>query len=389
MTSIVRAVNLLRKNVTGVKIATVWRLNTTSEAIRKSISPHYCHIRCLKTTTQQQQKPNINNNNSNNNNNKRDGTNNVKFKEILSSGAHFVKLFWNYFWKQLTLTGVVGFFYWLYGTEYVKDIFRLQYINEQRVIRQVESVRRDLVTKLQDRFGPKKNPIPSTEIYLGEAGSGKTTFIMDALHDLHGVISICVSAGTSSSEILNKVCYQINGLNGDWKDNQHITKRVLQKYLAKYGRMPIVLISAEMRDINMKPAQLTQASRHLVEMFNLHVIIDCSENALPAREITPRQEVIEVQPLNDEVMKKLPQFEKIKEMMLEKENDKGKWEEIAKVVLAVCGGVPLILNELEIKLINCKGDKEKEISKFVVTKMAQAQKHIEILLEEYPAMKEV
>jgi hypothetical protein len=41
-------------------------------------------------------------------------------------------------------------------------------------------------------------------------------------------------------QVLKKVCNQTNGLDGDWEKNEQATHRILKKYLAQRGRMPIV-----------------------------------------------------------------------------------------------------------------------------------------------------
>lgn len=115
-------------------------------------------------------------------------------------------------------------------------------------------------------------------------------------------------------------------------------KNVIDLYRSRTSKVPVIILEASQRKINEKPSQITAASRALVDKFGLNVFIDCSENALD-NERTGREYMIELEPMTWEQMRQLPSFKDLYEMLKAQGN--------VEVVLEVCGGVPLILNDLK------------------------------------------
>jgi hypothetical protein len=222
-------------------------------------------------------------------------------------------------------------------------------------------------------------------VVVGPKGIGKSTAVATAADGLPGVIIIKeVRPGTTKDVIMEKVWSKLNGkLNENNQDSEERARKIIQEF--KYisgGKAPIVIISADMRPINDKPAELTATGRSLTEI-GLNVLIDASENAMPSS-LTGREMILEMTELNDTYMRKLPQFEKLIGFLTNTSND--------ELILAVCGGCPLHLQRLSktVKLEgNTRTEDEKAVRDFYDIEMAKAHERIILLLDSYPKMKNV
>jgi hypothetical protein len=163
-------------------------------------------------------------------------------------------------------------------------------------------------------------------VLVGPGGVGKTTAVETAANGLPGVILINdVAPGTSKSEILRRVCENINGTSLGDKEERSI--KIVQVYKTiSGGQVPAVIISADQRLFGERPAALTASARTLSYTYGLNVFIDTSENALPS-DLSFREEIREMKPMEDEMMRELPQFKELFEYLNESKND--------RVVLAV------------------------------------------------------
>lgn len=213
----------------------------------------------------------------------------------------------------------------------------------------------------------------------GPRGVGKTSAICTALESTKGVIKIGpVRPGTTQDEILDEVSYRITGLNVGWKQNADDVAKVSEKFKEDNKKCPlIVLIQASERPVNDKAAELTAAARILADLFGLAVIIDCCENACPPT-LTGREILVNFEPMSFEQMQKLTNDHKISKE-LEREGN-------TEIVLAVCGGRPLLLDDLLIE-IRLHGS-EHAVKKFVMSKIAEARENISVLCRT-PGVKEV
>jgi len=115
-------------------------------------------------------------------------------------------------------------------------------------------------------------------------------------------------------------------------------KEVIDLYRYRTGKDPVVIIKADERLENQEPAQLSSASRVLVDKFGLNVLIDCGENAFPDKLRTHREIMIELEPMSSDMMRQLPEFKDLFKTLKSQGNE--------EIVLAICGGVPLILKQL-------------------------------------------
>jgi hypothetical protein len=142
----------------------------------------------------------------------------------------------------------------------------------------------------------------------------------------------------TKNEIMNRVCHEITNRQGSFTENKKFMKEVVDLYRSRTGKVPVIIIQADQRQLNEKPAQLSAAARNLVDDFGLNVFIDCSENAFPDKPRTGREIMIELEPMSWDMMRQLPEFKNLLEFLKTQGNE--------EVVLAVCGGVPLLLKDL-------------------------------------------
>lgn len=205
----------------------------------------------------------------------------------------------------------------------------------------------------------------------GPRGVGKTSAIYSALENIKGVITIGpVQPNTDQDQLLDSVCKEITGLNGTYIDNQKAMEILTRMYEDKTKRPLIVLIQASDCPVYKKTAALTAAARILTELFGLIVIIDCCENTCPST-LTDREVVFDIEPMSYEMMRKLPAYENIA-TEIEKQGN-------ADLVLAVCGGSPLLLSRLswDIERAKLKGlSTEQVVQNFVMTKIKNARFNI-------------
>jgi hypothetical protein len=144
---------------------------------------------------------------------------------------------------------------------------------------------------------------------------------------------------------MDKVCFKITNRPGSFDANSEFIKEVVEKYRSLTNKVPIIIIQATQRPLNEKPAELTAAARILVDDFGLNVLIDCSENAFPDNPRTGREFMIDLEPMSWDMMRQLPEFQDLLKFLKTQGNE--------EVVLAICGGVPLLLKELN-KIINSR-----------------------------------
>ena len=143
--------------------------------------------------------------------------------------------------------------------------------------------------------------------------------------------------GTDQDQIVDMVCVKILKREGSSFLNEDFMKSVIELYRMRTGQVPIIVIEASQRSLNKSPAYLTSAARKLVDNFGLNVLIDCSENELPNEMKTGREVMIRLEPITDDMMRQLPEFKELDDLLNKKDN--------LDVLLAICGGVPLLLTK--------------------------------------------
>jgi hypothetical protein len=261
-------------------------------------------------------------------------------------------------------------------------LFDIQYTSDA----QYTSIRTDDVNWIKGEMMKKRalGDEKTFTVVVGPKGVGKTSAVKTAVDGLPGVIFISnIPPDTSQDEIIKRVCAKIN-VHGQLEDTEERALSIIEAYKTiSGGQTPILIIPASPRLIDEKPAKLSDAGRVLTKTFKLNVLIDASENAMPsALEVTPREEILEMKPMTDEIMRKLPQFEQLFEYLNETKND--------QVVLAVCNGSPAFLRVLNGKLNECgASEKDTEVIKFVEKELIKANLSINALEKLYPKITEV
>lgn len=257
--------------------------------------------------------------------------------------------------------------------------------NEQRVAllhekkvegRHVKSIRREVeLISMSARQFDKEGRFT---LIRGPRGIGKTTAIFSALKDMPGVLTIeAIETGTRQTELLNTICKLITGLEGTYDTNKDAMHVVTQLYKEKNKRPLIVILQA--CPVNKEPAQLTAAARVLADSFGINVIIDCSESTV----LTGREDVLNLEPMSMEMMFQLPHFIEIADE-LEKQGN-------VDIVLAVCGGRPLLLQELSVSIhsaIQRNETMEYGVREFVNKHIGQVHSKI-VLLNKRPGVQTV
>jgi hypothetical protein len=251
-----------------------------------------------------------------------------------------------------------------------------------------KSIRTDDVQWIRDHLSRQMLPGEQKfSVVIGPRGVGKTTAVETAADGLPGVILIKdVTPGTTKHLIIDGVWTELNGKRGETVDRG---RQIIKKYKAiSGGQSPIVIISADQRLFNKEPAELTATGRTLTsEGFN--VLIDASENALP-NVLSGREQVLKMEPMSSDTMCLLPDFKYLFDKEFTDESYK-------QVVLAVCGGRPLLLNDL-VSIIQdlqitepdkLAQAKQKAIREFTDSQIIIAFLNISKLVNDYPKMEKV
>lgn len=244
---------------------------------------------------------------------------------------------------------------------------RVEYLKKRKLDKiGIESIR-DEVSQIQKYI--KNLEYSRFVLVRGPQGVGKTCAIYTALKDCHGVIRVdSIEPELDEYQILDQVCQEITGLPGTYLENKIKMLELTKMYRAENNKSPlIVLIQASERHQDKKPAALTAAARTLAETYKLTVIIDCPENACPSS-LRGRGILLRFEPMSYDMMCKLTEYTEIADK-LEKHGD-------VDIVMAVCAGRPLLLQELYIQIKHSNQSSDTVIRQFVEYHMANARKNI-------------
>ena len=143
-------------------------------------------------------------------------------------------------------------------------------------------------------------------------------------------------------EILDRVCHEITNRKGSYIENEEFMKEVIDLYRYRTGKVPVIIIQADHRLENQEPAEISESARFLADEFRLNVFIDCGENAFPDKLKTNREILIELEPMNSDMMRQIPQFKELFKLLKTQGNE--------EIVLAVFGVVPILLSQLNDKI---------------------------------------
>lgn len=254
---------------------------------------------------------------------------------------------------KLVVGAIVATSACLYYNQYISTPLPIRALNLSTKCQfTLKSIRDEDVKVIKYRMSAPRPVEDMFTVVCGPRGIGKSTAINSAANGLRGVIKISsVKPGTSSDEILDDVCCKITGLrNGSWKKNEDSMKKVISWIQTFTGRSPVIIIPAGQRFEGNIAAGLTEAARILTTDYELNVVIDSAENALPTT-LSGREFMIEMKPMTNEMMRKLPGFEDVFETLKKQGNE--------DIVMRLCAGRPIVLKQFKSKLELCYTEEEK------------------------------
>jgi hypothetical protein len=247
-----------------------------------------------------------------------------------------------------------------------------------------DSVRKSETQWIKDRVVGQQNGGGTMAIVCGPRGIGKTTAIRCATRDMRGIIKIPgVAPETTYNELMNSVCYKITGLKGEWRDNEVTLKHTLDWYKTFANHAPLVIIEADKRPIcSSTPTAVLPIAYNLANNLGLTVLVDAGENALSGSTVC-QDNLLKMEPLSNEMMRSLPDYSYLSPILKSQGNE--------EVVLAVCGGSPLLLNRICSDVKRCEMDREKEwaVRGFVEKKLHDAYVNINQALKSNPKINKV
>lgn len=162
-------------------------------------------------------------------------------------------------------------------------------------------------------------------VVMGPKGVGKTCAVDTATEVTLGVVSVVIPPGTSHNTILFEVFTAITNTNPRavvlwW---HHFLFRTHATVVPRAERKPTEAVAA-----------LDSAARELAHDYDLRVIIDASDNSLPAPEdakATMREMVVQVGPMTRSVLESVPDLAELLSAL--------KAADLADVVWTCVGGV--------------------------------------------------
>ena len=148
-----------------------------------------------------------------------------------------------------------------------------------------------------------------------------------------GVVSVRVAAGASEKEILADAFKAITRSNISFLDHSGGAWRVLWWHHFFFRQPATVVLRAAERSPDEPFAALHGAARALTHDFGARVLIDASNNSLPdAATATKREKMVELEPMQRELLEKLPELQLLHEALKE--------ANLADVVWMCVGGNP-------------------------------------------------
>ena len=190
-----------------------------------------------------------------------------------------------------------------------------------------------------------------------------------ALQCTVGVVSVRVAAGTSEKEILADAFKAITRSNTSFVDHSASARRVLWWHHV-FFRQPVTVV---LRGAERKPTQqfadLDSSARALTYDYGARVLIDASSNSLPdAATATKREDVLEVEPMQRELLEALPKLQSL-HVALKRAN-------LADVVWMCMGGNPADYESLATKWARQPSDLEQVVALFVQNLIGRANDNV-------------
>ena len=190
-----------------------------------------------------------------------------------------------------------------------------------------------------------------------------------ALQCTVGVVPVRVAAGTSEEKILADTFKAITRSNTSFLDHSASARRVLWWHHFLFRQPATVVLRAAERKPTQQFADLDSSARALTYDYGARVLIDASNNSLPdAATATKREDVLEVEPMQRELLEALPKLQSL-HVALKSAN-------LADVVWMCVGGNPADYEGLATKWTRQPSDLEHVVALFVQNLIGRANENI-------------
>ena len=199
--------------------------------------------------------------------------------------------------------------------------------------------------------------------------TGKTCLVNTALQRTAGVVPVRVAAGASEDKILADTFKAITRSNTNFLDHSASARRVLWWHHVFFRQPVTVVLQAAERKPTQQFADLDSSARALTYDYGARVLIDASNNSLPdAATATKREDVLEVEPMQRELLEALPKLQSL-HVALKSAN-------LADAVWMCMGGNPADYESLAAKWTRQPNDLEHVVALFVQSLIGRANENI-------------
>jgi hypothetical protein len=199
---------------------------------------------------------------------------------------------------------------------------RALWLSNRKPVVERQCIRLDMINRVQETLESHniRDNIRFLVIY-GEKGIGKSCLINSALQNTPGVIPINISPGLSAHKIIEKVVDDITqSKECYWYKTMYAKKAIFWFRLFNFGNSPIVYLNA-MKPKNQlqRPAKIIDAAAYLVAEYGIRVIVEGQPEAFDEYlYFSRRSDIIEVQPMSKEVLRSVPQYRELRQIIKDK-----------------------------------------------------------------------
>jgi hypothetical protein len=177
-------------------------------------------------------------------------------------------------------------------------------------------------------------------VVAGPKGVGKTVVTATATAATFGVVHVDVPPGTPGKEILADAFGALTRCSLRFVDLGSSARRVLWWHALLFRTPATVVLHAGERKPAQAFADVDNAARVLAHSYGVRVVIDASDNSLPAAaRATLREKVLDVGPMPREMLEALPELAPLLAALRAARASDAVW--------AVVGGTPAAYRKLE------------------------------------------
>jgi hypothetical protein len=136
---------------------------------------------------------------------------------------------------------------------------------------------------------------------------------------------------------------------------QDVNARRVLRWFDMFGcEKPVVVVQVPERLANEPYASVPAAVRHLVEVYDVKVIVDGSPNSVPPELLrTKRERVVNVEPMSREQLEAIPEFREFVEFLKNHKLDDAVWK--------VVGGCPAKFLQIELAFSSASGKSSEKV----------------------------